>query len=43
LDNMSLLCLECHQWAHNRGTKFSAPILNVLRKERLEYYATHTD
>jgi 5-methylcytosine-specific restriction endonuclease McrA len=42
LDNMILLCLECHQWSHNRGTKFSAPILTVLRKEALKH-ATNTD
>jgi 5-methylcytosine-specific restriction endonuclease McrA len=27
------LCMSCHQWAHNRGTKFSKAILTVLRKE----------
>lgn len=42
IENMIPLCLECHLWAHNRGTKFSAPILTVLRKEALKH-ATHTD
>jgi 5-methylcytosine-specific restriction endonuclease McrA len=43
IENMVCLCMKCHQWGHNRGTKFSAPILTVLRKERLEYYATSSD
>jgi 5-methylcytosine-specific restriction endonuclease McrA len=42
VDNMCTLCMTCHTWAHNRGTKFSAPILIVLRKEALKH-ATHTD
>ena len=28
------LCMFCHMWAHNRGTKFSAQILTVLRLEK---------
>lgn len=40
IENMIPLCVYCHMWAHHRGTRFSAPILNVLRKKRLEEYAS---
>lgn len=28
------LCMQCHQLAHSRGTKFLAPILTILRLEK---------
>ena len=37
-ENRDPLCAKCHNWAHRAGTRFSAPILRVLRKERLKEY-----
>ena len=42
LENRIPICHKCHQWAHRAGTRFSAPILEVLRKERLKEYATQS-
>lgn len=39
-ENRSPLCHECHNWAHRCGTKISKPILKVLKKVRLQEYAT---
>ena len=39
-ENRIPVCKKCHDWSHRAGTRFSAPILEVLRKERLKEYAT---
>lgn len=38
-ENRVPICKKCHDWSHRAGTRFSAPILEVLRKERLKEYA----
>jgi len=37
-DNSVPLCAECHEWAHRVGTNESAPILEMIRKQRLNEY-----
>lgn len=39
-DNRTPLCNDCHYWAHHYGTKFSRPLLKVLKRERLKEYET---
>lgn len=34
-ENRVPVCNNCHEWAHRRGTKYSAPILRNLRVKRL--------
>lgn len=38
-ENRIPICFKCHQHVHRYGTRVSAPILEVLRKERLKEYA----
>lgn len=38
-DNMVLLCMTCHEWAHSMGTNNSAEELKKLRDQRLREYA----
>ena len=39
-ENRDPLCFKCHNWAHRVGTKISAPLLKICRRERLKEYAT---
>lgn len=40
LENRILLCPDCHEWAHSRGTNNSAEELIRLREQRLSEYAS---
>lgn len=39
IDNMVVLCPECHNWAHNIGTTNSKEILVFSAQRRLRQYA----
>ena len=38
IENRILLCMQCHDWAHHRGTKYSKPKLRGFQKLRLEQF-----
>lgn len=33
VENRSPLCVHCHNWAHYKGTKYSAPLLKEKKKQ----------
>jgi len=41
--NQVVLCAECHEWAHQIGTKESSKVLMELRHRRLMEYLNYQD